>query len=112
MNVEVEDLDGIKVVHVTGELTGGDTDALIEAVSNLLSDRQASIALDLAGVSFVNSAGLGDLVRLKAQANVQEARLIIANPSAYLRGVLEMTKLDKFLEAVDTVEEAIRTLTA
>jgi anti-anti-sigma factor len=68
------------------------------------------VVLDLAGVPFVNSAGLGDLVRLVAQANVQEARVILASPSAYLGGVLELTKLDRFFETSPTVAEAVQRL--
>jgi anti-anti-sigma factor len=114
MTINVEDHGGIKLVRLRGELRGegsGQSDIdLIETVTDLLARPRAAIVLDLAGVSYMNSAGLGELVRLAAQANVQEARLVLASPSPYVAGVLEATKLDRFFETRHTAEEALQSL--
>lgn len=110
MNIETENHEGVKVLRLTGELAGGEGNPLVDAVTDLLSNRGARVVLDLSGVHYMNSAGLGDLVRLVAQANLQEARVVLANLSAYLAGVLEMTKLDRFFEIHATVAEALQAL--
>jgi len=111
MTIQTEDRAGVKLVRLHGELTGGEDQGLIEAVTELLSARQARVVLDLGAVPYSNSAGLGDLVRLVAQANVQEGRIILANLSAYLAGVLEITKLNRFFEIQPTVDAAVDALT-
>ena len=111
MTIDIEDRDGAKLLRLKGELTGGEQSPLVDTVTDLLANRQARIVLDLGDVHYMNSSGLSDLVRLVAQANIQEARVILANPSAYLAGVLEMTRLDRFFEVHPTADEALRTLT-
>lgn len=110
MTVEVEDYDGVKVLRLRGELAGGEKDVFVESVTDLLGQPGARLVFDLGGVSFMNSAGLGALVRLVAQANVQEARIILANLSAYITGVVEMTKLNRFFEICPTTQDAVQAL--
>lgn len=110
MTIDIEDHDGIKLLRLKGELVGGEGNVLVDAITDLLTNPNARMALDLGNVRYMNSAGLSDLVRLVAQANVQEARVILANPSAYLAGVLEMTKLDRFFEIHPSANEALQTL--
>ena len=110
MDISVEDHDGVKLVRMRGELTGDEKSPLMETVSELLTGANARIVLDLSEVGYVNSTGLSSLVRLVAQSNLQEARVILANLSAYLAGVLEMTKLDRFFEVRPTAEEALAAL--
>ncbi|MGD8452966.1 MAG: STAS domain-containing protein [Phycisphaerae bacterium] len=110
MDIASENHAGVTLLRLTGELAGGEDNPLIGAVTDQLGDRGARVVIDLGDVHFMNSAGLGDLVRLVAQANVQESRVVLANLSAYLAGVLEMTKLDRFFETYSTAEDALRTL--
>lgn len=110
MEIHVENRNGIRVVHLSGELIGQEDDGLVDMMSDLLAEPQAKIVLDLAGVSYLNSTGLSELVRVVAQANVQEARTVLASPSAYLAGVLEMTKLDRFFEICPSLEDALQRL--
>jgi anti-sigma B factor antagonist len=110
MTIDVEDFDSVKLLRLRGELTGEHRKALVEAVTDLLAETNRGIIIDLEHISYMNSAGLSELVRLAAQANVQEQRLILANPSAYIVGVLEMTKLNRFFELCTTTEEAFRRL--
>ena len=110
MMIDIEDHDGIKLLRLEGELTGGEGNTLVDTVTDLLAGHNARIVLELSKVQYINSAGLSDLVRLVAQANVQEARVILANPSAYLAGVLEMTRLDRFFEIRPTANDALETL--
>ena len=110
MTVEVEDYDGVKVLRLRGELTGGEKDVFVESVTDLLGKPGARLVFDLGSVSFMNSAGLGALVRLVAQANVQEARIILANLSAYITGVVEMTKLNQLFEIRPTTQDAVQAL--
>ncbi len=112
MKFTIERHGAAHVIRVQGDLTGTDTRSFLEAVTTLLSGPGAKIVLDLAGVPFMNSLGLGELVRLVAQGNVQEARVVLANPSAFVAGVLQTTQLDRFFEIFPTLEAALGTLRA
>jgi len=111
MEVDVKDVNGVKVLRVQGELTGDEKETLVETFTDLLSTPKARIVVDLGGVAYINSAGLGELVRMVGQANVQEARVVLASLSPYLTGIMEATRLNRFFDISPNVEDAARKLT-
>jgi anti-sigma B factor antagonist len=110
MTFEIEERGGVRIIPMHGELAGDDSGDFVEAVTNLLGGPGARIVLDLHDVQFMRSDGLGVLVRVTAQANVQEGRIILANPSPFVAGVLSTTRLDRFFEICPTVDDAIKKL--
>lgn len=108
--VDASVVDGVTVLRVSGDLAGNDDGVFVAAVTDQITGPGARIVIDLSGVRFLNSTGLGDLVRVAAQANLQESRIILANPIAFVAGVLQMTRLDRFFDVHPTVEAAIASL--
>ena len=109
MTVETRDHEGIKIVRPFGELRGEDT-MLVKCVTDLLTSPGNRVVLDLGDVPFMNSAGLGTLVRIVAQANTQECRVVLANLSPFIAGAMNTTQLDRFFEIYATTEDATRKL--
>ncbi len=107
MKVSVEERCGVQVVHLSGSMTGGDESNWVFEVTKLLDQTNAKIVLDLAGVSYVSSSGLGDMVRVTALANTQHAKLSLAALSPFVDGVLKATRLDRFFDVVPDVDVAI-----
>lgn len=110
MTFDIEERGGVQIIRLHGELAGDDSDDFVEAVTNLLGGPGVRIVLDLHDVPFMRSDGLGVLVRVTAQANVQEGHLILANPSPFVAGVLNTTRLDRFFEICPTVDAAVKNL--
>lgn len=106
MTIEISQHGAARIVRLRGELVGGSGE-LVERVTDLLTGRRARVVIDLGEVPFVNSTGLGELVRIVAQANVQESRVVLANPSPHVAGVLQATQLTRFFEICPTVDEAL-----
>ncbi len=109
MTVEIEDRAGIHIVRLRGELVGEHAD-FVDTVTNMLTGPGARIVVDLAAVPFMNSTGLSELVRVTAQANVQEGRVVLAALSPFVAGVLQTTQLDRFFEICPTIEAALTKL--
>lgn len=107
MTVETLDQAGIKVVRVTGNLDGMDIEPFVSMVSGLVDARGVRVVVDLAGVPFINSRGLSELVTLTAQANARESRIVLAGPSPFVAGVFETTRLDRFFDVFPNVEKAV-----
>ncbi len=110
MTIDVQNRDGVHIVRPMGELTAGHEMEFIQAVTDLFSGPGVRILIDLHHVSFMDSTGLGAMVRVGAQANVQEGRLVLASPSPFIEGVLQTTQLDRFFRIHKTTEEALRAL--
>ncbi len=107
MEIKTSEKNGVSIVTLCGHLTGPGVGSLLRSVNELMERPGAKVVIDLHGVEFIGSAGLGDLVRITAQANTQGGRLVLAAPSPFVLGVLETTRLDKFFEICADVDSAI-----
>ena len=110
LTVDVQTHSTISILKLNGDLTVSDQGVLSMAAKPLIEREQARIVLDLGAVPFITSSGLGELVRLVAQANSQGGRVLLANPTPFVADVLDTTKLNKFFEVCDSVETALARL--
>src|SRR5271165_2218179 len=62
--------------------------------------------LDFTGVSFLDSAGMSELINHEVYCRDKRVRLVIAGVNPRVLSVLEITRLDKVLTLMATVEEA------
>lgn len=108
MKMHVEDRGAAKVVWLSGSMTGGSEHEWLDAVTKLIDESGACVVLEMSEVAYISSAGLGDLVRITALANSQGSRLLLANVSAFVDGVLKTTRLDKFFELHSSLDAALQ----
>ncbi len=104
--VQLEARNGHTVASIAGELAYHDLDQWVPALGEALSASGSRVIVDLSQVEHVDSAALGNLVALVAQSNTNSCRVILAAPSPYVSGVLEVTRLDTFFEVCDSISEA------
>jgi anti-sigma B factor antagonist len=87
------------VVDIVGRLALGDgTAALRDVMRSFAEQGKKHIILNLAAVNFVDSSGLGELVRTHASVRSHGGQLKLANPSKHVHDLLKMTKLDRVLD--------------
>ena len=110
LTIKVETQPTITVVRLTGELTAPSHGVLTGSLKPLLEGGQPRVILDVTAVSFITSVGLGELVRVVAQANSVGGRVVLAGPTPFVADVLETTKLDKFFEICESVDAALHRL--
>jgi len=107
MTIDRHQQAGVEIVRLTGNLDGDEDAKVVEQLTDLLAKPGSRVLLDLGGVPFVNSTGLGNLVRIGAQANVQQSRIILANLTPFVAGVMETTQLNRFFEICGSTEDAL-----
>ncbi len=88
------------VLRVAGEIDMADVEELKAAVRPCFSDG-ATVELDLSGLAFMDSSGLGALVQLVKEAAAQGSSIVLTNVSARIHRLLEVTGLSHVLEARD-----------
>jgi anti-sigma B factor antagonist len=96
----------VMVVWPSGRLDLGSASTFREEVRQLVESGVASLVIDLTGVSFIDSSGLGAVIsglRLTRQAG---GDLRLACAKAQVLEVLSLTGLDKILSLYATPEEA------
>ncbi len=92
--ISVQRSPGEAVVRLTGEIDMVTTARLSDAVNDLIATQAPSrILLDLAGVTFCDSQGLGTLVVLSRKAATARSLLVLTNVGDFLIRVLDITGL-------------------
>ncbi len=100
--------DGISVLDVTGRITLGEgTAALRDILRGLLDKGNSKILPNLKGVDYVDSAGLGELVRSYTTVRKQGGQLKFLNLSDRVRDLLKATGLLAIFEIYNSEPEAI-----
>jgi anti-sigma B factor antagonist len=84
---------------------GEESAHLREVVKGLLATRNR-IVLDLGGVSYIDSSGLGTLAGLYAAARSAGGAIKLANLGSRMRDMLQMTRLLTVFDVYDRAEEA------
>jgi anti-anti-sigma factor len=84
---------GEAVVQLTGEIDMLTSTRLADMVNELLAEPPPRIVLDLAGVTFCDSQGLGTLVVLSRKATTKQSVLVLTNVGDFLLRVLDITGL-------------------
>ncbi|MGH9024330.1 MAG: STAS domain-containing protein [Acidimicrobiia bacterium] len=97
-SVEVIVVDGRTVVVVQGEVDVLTAALLWERVEETISSSDGALVLDLAGLRFVDSMGLGVMVRAHKRLNEADRRLILRSPSEQARKLFAVTGLYRVFE--------------
>jgi len=98
--VRHNDTDRELVLEVAGELDMATAPKLWEALVPLL-DTNKPIAIDLSGVTFLDSQGLNLLVRAHKRAACHDGRLLLRAPRPQARKLFQMTNLDEVFDVED-----------
>ena len=108
LDVESRQTDsGVTVLAPTGRLDVAGAPALKDAVSEAMKSGQPRLVIDMEGVSFVDSSGLGSVVAALKQVRSSKGDLRLAAPNQQVRVVLELTTLDRVFPYYATVEDAL-----
>jgi anti-sigma B factor antagonist len=101
-------LDGVIVLDCDGRLVFGEESALVrDTVKNLLTENK-HIVLNLGGVNYIDSGGLGTLVALYTTARTAGGAIKLAALTKRVGDLLQVTKLLTVFDVYDKVEEAVQ----
>jgi len=100
--------NGVTVVAATGRLDVSGAPTLREAIGEVVNtDGTPRVIIDMGGISFVDSTGLGSVIAALKQIRNSQGELRLAAPNQQARVVLELTTLDRVFPYYATVEEAL-----
>jgi anti-sigma B factor antagonist len=99
---------GVTVLAPSGRLDVTGAPALKDAIGEAVKNGQPPrLVIDLEGVSFVDSTGLGSVIAALKMVRTSKGDLRLAAPNQQVRVVLELTTLDRVFPYYATVEEAL-----
>ena len=107
MKFKTSEVYNAVVVSFKGKLRGGpDAQVFQDQISDYLANDKKNIIIDMSDVKFVDSSGLGNIVRAYSTVKDAGGQLKLAGISNKVEGVLSITKLSSVFDQYPTVEEA------
>ena len=97
----------VTIVEVTGRMIGGEETSLLRERIKWLLNSTTNI-LNLSGITFIDSAGLGVLVSMWSSSKSVGRVLKLASVHGKVKQVLEVTRLSSIFEIYETTGEAIK----
>jgi anti-anti-sigma factor len=95
--IEVTQLHDRTCVRLYGELDDASVPPLRDRLANLVADLVGDLVLDIAGLSFEDSTGLGLFVTLHKNLESRGRQFILFGPTPMARRILEITGLNSIL---------------
>ena len=113
MQIEERAVGDVVVLDLKGRVTLGDGDELLkDKVNSLVNRGFKKIVLNLAEVPYIDSAGLGEIVRTYTTVSRQGGSLKLLNLTKRISDLLSITKLLTVFETFDSESEAIKSFQA
>ena len=113
MQIEERAVGDVVVLDLKGRVTLGESDQLLkDKVNSLVNQGYKRIVLNLAGVPYIDSAGLGEIVGSYTTVSRQGGSLKLLNLTKKITDLLAITKLLTVFETFESEDEAVRSFSA
>jgi anti-sigma B factor antagonist len=109
MQIDERQVGEVMILDLKGKITLGEGDEVLkDKINSLILQNKKSILLNLADVPYIDSAGLGEIVRTYTTVSRQGGQLKLVNLTKRITDLLMITKLLTVFETFDTEPEALK----
>jgi anti-sigma B factor antagonist len=113
MVIEERIIGDVTVLDLKGKMTLGEGDELLkDKINSLIHQGQKKLLLNLEGVPYIDSAGLGEIVRTYTTVSRQGGNLKLVNLTKRITDLLSITKLLTVFETFDSEPDALKSFQA
>jgi anti-sigma B factor antagonist len=108
MRIERREDGSVTVLTIEGVIKLGESATTFSRyLEGLLEEGIRSVVIDLAGIDYVDSTGLGELVGYLQKYTERGRRLGLLNPQSRILNLLRLTQLDETFPIFDSLEQAV-----
>jgi len=110
--LDVTERQGCTVLAATGEVDVATAPQLRQEAVRLVAAGQSRLVIDLSGVDFLDSTGLGVIVGVLKRVRTHDGVLAVAGAENHVRKVFDITRISDVLPMFSTVDEACVAITS
>jgi anti-sigma B factor antagonist len=107
LTVNQRDVSNIVVLDLAGRLWILDL-PLRDLVNGILNKGRHNFVLNLAGVDYIDSSGLGQLISIWTSIRNRGGNMTILNPNKRMRRLFEITRLNSVFEICEEESDAVK----
>src|SRR3954453_13838841 len=113
LKAEVRSLGDVSVIDLSGRVTLGEGSGLVRStIKDLVNAGQKNLLLNLKDVTYIDSAGLGEMVGSYATVTNMGGSIKLLHPQSKVHDLLQVTKLYTVFIAFDDEAEALHSFAA
>lgn len=106
MEFEQGALDNISILKISGDITLYNAGELKQKINQLMSEGVLRIVLDLSGVAFIDSSGIGAMISVKTLLKKKGGDIKLSNAGDTVKSVFTLTRLNQIFDFRESAEEA------
>lgn len=108
MQVKEKIVDDVAILTLKGKLMGGpETAAVHDKVRSLIADKITKVVIDLGGVKWMNSSGLGALMACHTSLRNANGQLKLASVTDKVQSLFMITKLITIFQTFESADRAV-----
>jgi len=108
MQIEERIVNDVTILDLKGKITLGEGDEILkDKINSLILQNRKQILLNLAEVPYIDSAGLGEIVRTYTTVSRQGGQLKLVNLTKRITDLLSITKLLTIFETFENEQDAL-----
>ncbi|MBL0060985.1 MAG: STAS domain-containing protein [bacterium] len=109
MKLKTTETNGIYLVEMSGKIMGGPESAQFhDAMKHAVANNLKKVVIDLGGVEWMNSSGIGLLVSAYTTLKNAGSEMKLARTTDKIQSLLVITKLNSVFDSHDSVENAAK----
>ena len=113
LTIKTRQEGNVTIMDLSGKITlGENTGILREELRNLMAQGRKNIVLNMKDVTYVDSAGLGELVGAYTTATNQGGSVKLLHLQGKMRDLMQITKLHTIFPAFEDEHQAVQSFTA
>jgi anti-sigma B factor antagonist len=99
--------DGIKIITLKGRLDIAGTQQIDTRLTVAIATESANTIIDLSGVEFISSLGIGIMVRAANSLLKHQGKIVFLNPQPNVAKVLTSTRIIEVIPIMTNLESAL-----
>jgi len=107
MDIKLEEKNGVSVFRVAGDIDINTAPEVKTTLDRDIKGDMKKVVINLEGVRYIDSSGLATLVEVLKNLRALGGKLKLSNLSDKVRGLFEITKLDKLFDVTASEDDAV-----
>ncbi len=104
MDIQVESRGDRRIVRIKDKITFEHCPLLQSQLDRVLDESAREVVIDFKGVPFMDSSGIGEILRLYKLIRDRNGEIVLINPNQKLRNLFAMYRFERFMKIRDSVE--------
>ena len=104
MDIQVESRGDKRIVRINGKITFEHCPALASQLDPVLEEGVREVVVDFKNVPFMDSSGIGEVLRLFKLMRDRGGSVVLINPNRKLLSLFSMYRFEKFMKVLEEVE--------